>query len=30
MAIPGLRVVVPYTAADTHGLLKTAFRNPNP
>ncbi len=28
--IPGLRVVVPYTAADARGLLKTAFTDPNP
>ncbi len=28
--IPGLHVVVPYTAADARGLLKTAFRDPNP
>lgn len=28
--IPGLRVVVPYTAADARGLLKTAFSDPNP
>jgi pyruvate dehydrogenase E1 component beta subunit len=28
--IPGLKVVVPYTAYDARGLLKTAFRDPNP
>ena len=28
--IPGLRVVVPYTPYDARGLLKTAFRDPNP
>jgi pyruvate dehydrogenase E1 component beta subunit len=28
--IPGLSVVVPYTPYDARGLLKTAFRNPNP
>ncbi|MGI6853162.1 pyruvate dehydrogenase complex E1 component subunit beta [Mesorhizobium sp. 1B3] len=28
--IPGLKVVVPYTAADAKGLLKAAIRDPNP
>jgi pyruvate dehydrogenase E1 component beta subunit len=28
--IPGLSVVVPYTPRDARGLLKTAFRDPNP
>jgi len=28
--IPGLKVVMPYTAADTKGLLKAAIRDPNP
>ena len=28
--IPGLKVVSPYTAADTKGLLKAAIRDPNP
>jgi pyruvate/2-oxoglutarate/acetoin dehydrogenase E1 component len=28
--IPGLSVVVPYTPYDARGLLKTAFRDPNP
>jgi pyruvate dehydrogenase E1 component subunit beta len=28
--IPGLKVIVPYTAADAKGLLKAAIRDPNP
>ena len=28
--IPGLKVVMPYTAADHKGLLKAAIRDPNP
>ena len=28
--IPGLKVVMPYTAADYKGLMKTAIRDPNP
>jgi pyruvate dehydrogenase E1 component beta subunit len=28
--IPGLKVVMPYTAADAQGLLKAAIRDPNP
>ncbi len=28
--IPGLKVVVPYTAADAKGLIKSAIRDPNP
>ncbi len=29
-AVPGLKVVAPYTAADAKGLLKSAIRDPNP
>src|SRR4051812_36305513 len=29
-AIPGLKVIVPYSAADAKGLLKAAIRDPNP
>ena len=29
-AVPGLKVVMPYTAADAKGLLKAAIRDPNP
>ena len=29
-AIPGLQVIMPYTAADAKGLLKAAIRDPNP
>jgi pyruvate dehydrogenase E1 component beta subunit len=28
--IPGLKVVIPYTAGDAKGLLKSAIRDPNP
>ena len=29
-SIPGLKVVMPYTAADAKGLMKQAIRDPNP
>ena len=29
-SIPGLKVVMPFTAADAKGLLKSAIRDPNP
>ncbi|MCY0095036.1 pyruvate dehydrogenase complex E1 component subunit beta [Hoeflea ulvae] len=29
-AIPGLKVIMPYSAADAKGLLKAAIRDPNP
>ncbi len=29
-AIPGLKVCIPYSAADAKGLMKTAIRDPNP
>ena len=29
-AVPGLKVIAPYTAADAKGLLKSAIRDPNP
>jgi pyruvate dehydrogenase E1 component beta subunit len=28
--VPGLKVVIPFTAADAKGLLKSAIRDPNP
>ena len=30
MQIPGLKVAMPYSAADAKGLLKSAIRDPNP
>ena len=30
MQVPGLKVVMPYSAADYKGLMKTAIRDPNP
>ncbi len=30
MQIPGLKVAIPYSAADAKGLLKSAIRDPNP
>jgi pyruvate dehydrogenase E1 component beta subunit len=29
-SVPGLKVVMPYTAADAKGLMKAAIRDPNP
>jgi pyruvate dehydrogenase E1 component beta subunit len=29
-AVPGLKVIAPYTASDAKGLLKSAIRDPNP
>ncbi|MEM9785032.1 MAG: pyruvate dehydrogenase complex E1 component subunit beta [Pseudomonadota bacterium] len=30
MQVPGLKVAMPYSAADAKGLMKTAIRDPNP
>ena len=30
MQVPGLKVVMPYSASDYKGLMKTAIRDPNP
>ena len=30
MQVPGLKVLMPYSAADAKGLMKTAIRDPNP
>jgi len=30
LAVPGLKVIAPYSAADAKGLLKAAIRDPNP